>query len=125
MSVNRMSTVTGEYYSRVGSLNGYRHVPAKRLLDRALGPNAWYKAEFEDPKSGISSTIMEWRHGMAVDSYLSSLTIRQSGLVVYSADVSYYNVQDHINQRYNRDPDWLTEVIQLTSLYSDARLARA
>jgi len=118
MSVNELSIITGDYYHRVGTINGFEHIQGG-LIDRIIGPNALYKADFEDPETQISSEITEWWNLLTVDSYLGSITIRQSGLLVYRANVNQYFYDDHINQRYRRDRGWIGAIVMLTDNYRE------
>jgi len=108
--------IVGEFYTTAGTFNGLVHVPAESIVDRLIGPNAWYIAKFK--KDGIKSKIWEWRNLLALDDFLDSIEIKYNSERVYFANVYRDNASIHINQKVCKDTEWVRKIIQLTEMYS-------
>ena len=120
MASTKQSQVVARFCKGAATINGFKHVRSKSWLTRLLGPDAWYVAKFEDPKTGIKSTYSRWANTLAVDGYLNSILIEYQGRVVYRADINRYNVDDQINQQFDSDPEWLNVLQSIAERYVHA-----
>lgn len=116
----------GDYYRSVGTINGFVHVPSSKptswedRIDDFLfgsGPDAWYRARFSDEETGITSTIWEWRNGACFADYRDSITIKQNGTLVYTANVHRDDAYDQIDIRFRNETKWFDAVRGLTQRY--------
>jgi hypothetical protein len=87
-------------------ISGFKHIRSKSLLDRLLGPDAWYVAKFYDPKTTLCMTYWRWGNSLSAIEYMNSVRIEYQGEMVYQAEVSRYKASSHRDVTYVRDEAW-------------------
>ena len=110
------SKLVGEFYLGAGRSNDFHRVKPKGIKNRLFGPY-WYRADFEDAETTISSKILECHHQLTVNDYLASISIEHSGIVVYDAKVNRYDPTDHANRRFSMDEAWEEALREINSRY--------
>ena len=118
MIIDRLNEIVGDFYRSAGTSNGFHQVPPEGDMDMLL-PTYWFRADFEDTRTAVSSEIMQWRHE-TVNDYLGSISIRHSGLVVYSALVHRNDCSDHANRQFSMGEAWVEAIEELTSRYQQS-----
>lgn len=115
-SKRQLAIIVNEFSKTAGSLNGFKHIPQESLFDRILGPNAWYKAEFEG--EGIESQIWSWENSFSVDGFKDNIEIKYNSQRVYFANTNRSDSRIHINQVFDNNGEWLQKIMELTERYS-------
>jgi hypothetical protein len=117
--ISKLSEVVGEFYRGAGTSNGFQAVLPGGIGD-GISPTHWHRADYVDPETAISSEITEWRDELAVNDYLGSISIRQSGLFVYNAVVNRHNTSDHANRQFSMKRGWLDALVEVNSRYQES-----
>ena len=119
MAVDELSELVGEFYRSAGTSNGLQEVPPEENID-GQSSTQWFRADFEDPVTTISSEIMECHDELAVNDYLGSISILHSGLIVYAALVNRNNTSDHANRRFSVNGAWVDALGEVTFRYRES-----
>lgn len=77
------------------------------ILKKVL-PDYWFETKFNS--GDIQATIWEWRHDLAADPYLNSITIKFKDRKVYQANVSRYDTNRQRIQTLSMNTDWLDAI---------------
>jgi len=116
MAEDDLSKLVGDFYRGAGISNGFYEVRRGEISEE-LWPTYWYRADFVDPETTISSEITEWRDESATNNYLGTISIRHSGLFVYNAVVSRHDSSDHANLQFSMDTAWKLALEEIIARY--------
>ena len=115
-TLNKIARMVTPLYIGTVETGRITRLPPTSFLDKILGSNMWYESTLVT-NSGLSSKVLEWRHGLAVDDFLNTINISYRGEKVYSANVYRTDVGQHINQEIKIDLTWLREAVGISKRY--------
>ena len=79
----------------------------KGLLNKIL-PDYWYETNFQ--YRDLKINIWEWRHGLALNDFLDSITIYFKNRKVYQAQVHRFDASLRIANFISKRNDWIEAI---------------